>query len=124
MNQEEAMAVAQQWATLAGQANTDDLAVLLTDNYVHIHATALVESKSQFLEAFKAGTRKYDPIIIEDAAARVWDGCAVVTGKFKLKAFTRDRTIEGVNRFALVVVRTPAGVQVASFQATGIPQPK
>ena len=67
---------------------------------------------------------KYDPIKIEEAKARIFDNSAVVTGKFNLKVFARGKMIEGVNRFGLVIVKTKQGIQVASFQATAIPQPK
>lgn len=120
----EAMNIAQQWASLVSHADIVGLEQLLNENYMHIHATALVESKSQFIEAFKNGSRKYDPIKIEEAKARIFDNSAVVTGKFNLKVFARGKTIEGVNRFVLVIVKTKQGIRVASFQATAIPQPK
>jgi ketosteroid isomerase-like protein len=106
------------------QADIAGLEQLLNDKYMHIHATALVESKAQFLEAFKNGSRKYDPIKIEEANVRVFGNSAVVTGKFNLKAFTRGKTLEGINRFGLVLVKTQKGIQVASFQATAIPLQK
>ena len=120
----DALDAAQQWASLVSQADTVGLERLLDDKYMHIHSTALVESKSQFIEAFKNGSRKYDPIKIEEAKARIFDNSAVVTGKFNLKVFARGKMIEGVNRFGLVIVKTKQGIQVASFQATAIPQPK
>jgi hypothetical protein len=72
----------------------------------------------------QAGARKYDPIKIEESNIRVFGDSAVVTGKFVLKATTRDRVIEGINRFALFVVNTPNGLQVGNFQATAVPQTK
>ncbi len=112
------------WAFLVSRADIAGLEGLLSDKYLHIHATALVESKTQFIEALRTGTRKYDPIKIEEASSRLFGNCAIVTGKFNLKAFSRGRTVEGVNRFSLVIVKIPAGIQVVSFQATGIPQQK
>ena len=123
-SESEAMNIAQQWASLASEADIAGLEKLLNENYMHIHATSLVESKSQFIEAFKNGSRKYDPIKIEEVKARIFDNSAVVTGKFNLKVFARGKTIEGINRFGLVIVKTKQGIRVASFQATAIPQPK
>ena len=120
----EALNLAQEWASRVSQADSAELEKLLHDKYTHIHATALVESKAQFLEAFKNGSRKYDPIKIEDPNVRVFGGSAVVTGRFNLKAFVRGKTIEGVNRFSLVLVKSVNGLQVVSFQATGIPPQK
>ena len=123
-SESDALNMAQEWASLVSQANVAELEKLLNDRYVHIHATALVESKTQFLEAFKNGSRKYDPIKLEEVTVRVFGSSAVVTGKFNLKAFVRGNTIEGVNRFGLVLVKTQNGQQVVSFQATAIPQQK
>ena len=120
----EALDIAKRWAELVGQANIVELENLLNDKYVHIHATALVESKAQFLEAFKNGTRKYDPIKLEELQFRGFGSFAIVTGKFQLKAFSSGKVIEGVNRFALVLTKTQKGQEVVSFQATSIPQQK
>ena len=120
----EALTTAERWVTVVGQADIAGHNELLHTDYVHVHATALVESKAKFIEALQTGARKYDPIRIEDSNVRVFGDSAVVSGKFALKATTRDRVIEGVNRFMLLVVNTSNGLQVASFQATAIPQPK
>jgi len=124
LSKSEALNTAERWATAVGQADIAGLNELLHTDYVHVHATALVEPKAKFIEALQTGARKYDPIRIEDANVRVFGDSAVVSGKFALRATTRDRVIEGVNRFALLVVNTPNGLQVANFQATAIPQPK
>jgi len=119
-----ALNTAERWAAVVGQADIAGLNELLHADYVHVHATALVESKAKFIEALQTGARKYDPIKIEDSNVRVFGSSAVVSGKFVLRATTRDRVIEGVNRFMLLVVNTPNGLQIATFQATAIPQPK
>ncbi|MEI7430036.1 MAG: nuclear transport factor 2 family protein [Betaproteobacteria bacterium] len=124
LSNSEALNTAERWATVVAQADIAGLNELLHADYVHVHATALVESKTKFIEALQTGARKYDPIKIEDSNVRIFGSTAVVSGKFVLRATTRDRVIEGVNRFLLLIVNTPSGVQVASFQATGIPQAK
>lgn len=124
LRKSEALNTAERWATVVGQADIAGLNELLHTDYVHVHATALEEPKAKFIEALQTGARKYDPIRIEDANVRVFGDSAVVSGKFALRATTPDRVIEGVNRFVLLVVTTPNGLQVANFQATAIPQPK
>ncbi len=124
LGESEALEIATKWAELVGQANIVELQKLLSDKYVHIHATALVESKAQFLEAFKNGTRKYDPIRLEELQFRGFGSFAILTGKFQLKAYSRGAVIEGVNRFGLVVTKTQKGPEIVSFQATSIPTKK
>lgn len=120
----DALKIGQEWALLVSNANVTGLEKSLSDNYMHIHATALVESKSQFVDALRNGSRKYDPIIFEEVTVRVFGTTAIVTGKFNLKAFVRGKTVEGVNRFSLVLMKTSNGHQVVSFQATPVPQVK
>jgi hypothetical protein len=124
LGEPEALGIAQKWAEWVGQANVGELEKLLGDRYIHIHATALVETKAQFLEAFKNGTRKYDPIQLEELNVRGFEHFAIVNGKFPLKAFSRGKTVEGINRFTLVIAKTSKGLEIVSFQATPIPQQK
>jgi hypothetical protein len=120
----DALRLAQTWAAYASQADVAGLDTLLDERYMHIHGTALMESKAQFLQAFRSGARRYDPIVLEDVSVRVFGHTAVVTGKFNLKAFLRDKIIEGVNRFSLVVAATQDRTLIVSFQATPVPVPK
>ena len=111
---------AQQWASYVGQGQADDLAKILDDSYQHTHGTGLVESREEFLGALRSGARKYEPIQLEEVKPRLFGECAVVTGKFALKVSIKGKMMEGVNRFSFVVVQTPQGPKIVSFQATAI----
>jgi len=111
---------AQQWASCVGQGQADDLVKILDDSYQHIHGTGLVENREEFLGALRSGARKYEPIQLQDVKTRLFGECAVVTGKFSLKVSIKGKMMEGVNRFSFVVVQTPEGAKVVSFQATAI----
>ncbi len=111
---------AQQWASRVGQGQVDELNKILDDSYQHIHGTGLVESREEFLGALRSGARKYEPIQLEEVKTRLFGDCAVVTGKFALKVSVKGKMMEGVNRFSFVVVQTPQGPKIVSFQATAI----
>ena len=111
---------AQQWASYVGQGQADELAKILDDSYQHTHGTGLVESREEFLGALRSGARKYEPIQLEEVKTRLFGECAVVTGKFALKVSIKGKIMEGVNRFSFVVVQTPQGPKIVSFQATAI----
>ena len=111
---------AQQWASCVGQGKADELAKILDDSYQHIHGTGLMENKEEFVGALRSGARKYEPIQLEDVKTRLFGECAVVTGKFALKVSIKGKIMEGVNRFSFVVVQTPQGPKIVSFQATAI----
>jgi ketosteroid isomerase-like protein len=111
---------AQQWAIYVGQGQADELAKILDDSYQHTHGTGLVENREEFLGALRSGARKYEPIQLEEVKTRVFGECAIVTGKFALKVSLKGKMMEGVNRFSFVVVQTPEGPKIVSFQATAI----
>jgi len=115
-----AEACAHQWASCVSQAQADGLSKILDDSYQHIHGTGLVENKEEFLGAVRSGARKYEPIQLEEVKTRLLGDCAVVTGKFALKVSIKGKMMEGVNRFSFVVVQTPQGPKIVSFQATAI----
>ena len=111
---------AQQWASCVGQGQADDLAKILDDSYQHIHGTGLVENREEFLGSLRSGARKYEPIQLEEVKTRLFGECAVVSGKFVLKVLVKGKIMEGVNRFSFIVVQTPQGPKIVSFQATAI----
>jgi hypothetical protein len=98
----------------------DELNKILDDSYQHTHGTGLVENREEFLGALRSGARKYEPIQLEEVKTRLFGECAVVTGKFALKVSIKGKMMEGVNRFTFVVVQTPQGPKIVSFQATAI----
>ncbi|NBT48349.1 MAG: nuclear transport factor 2 family protein [Actinobacteria bacterium] len=112
----------QQWASCVSQGQADELAKILDDSYQHIHGTGLVESREEFLGALRSGARKYEPIQLEEVKTRLFGECAIVSGKFALKVSIKGKMMEGVNRFSFVVVQTPQGPKIVSFQATAIKQ--
>jgi hypothetical protein len=111
---------AQQWANYVGQGKADELTKILGDSYQHTHGTGLVENREDFLGALSSGARKYEPIQLEEVKTRLFGECAIVSGKFVLKVLVKGKIVEGVNRFSFVVVQTPQGPKIVSFQATAI----
>ena len=116
--------ISQQWAEGVGGNRPEALEEVLDETYEHVHGTGLVESRSQFLEALRKGTRKYQPLRLEELKARIFGDFALVTGKFALKVEVRGRVLEGVNRFCLSMVKRPGGWRIVQFQATAVNLPQ
>ena len=91
LSEANARETALQWAAYVGQGDVPALERLLNEKYLHIHGTALVETRAQFLDALRNGTRKYDPINMEEITVRLFGSTAVVSGKFNLKAVVRGK---------------------------------
>ena len=118
IDQTAATTCVQQWAVLVAQSQTDELAKILHESYQHIHGTGLVETKTTFLNALRNGTRKYEPIQLENIEVRSFGQCAIVTAQFNLKATARGKKIEGVYLASFTLIQTPQGFSIVSFQAT------
>jgi hypothetical protein len=118
LTEAEATAAARNWASLVKSAETAELERLLNENYLHTHGTGKVETKTQFLEALRGGTRKYERCEMSDLRVILLGPGAVVQGNLDVKAVTKDKTLEVINRFMLVMERTGRGLSVVAFQAT------
>ena len=118
INQTAATTCVQQWAALVAQGQADELGKLLHESYQHIHGTGLVESKTAFLEALRNGTRKYEPIQLENLKFRSFQDTAILTAQFNLKATARGKKIEGVYLASFTLIQTAQGLSIVSFQAT------
>lgn len=114
------VALAESWAGAVGGNQPEELTAILDEKYEHIHGTGLVENRSQFVEALRAGTRKYQPIHLEEVQVKAYEGFALVTGKFALRAEVRGKALEGVNRFCLTLIHRSEGWRILQFQATAI----
>jgi hypothetical protein len=120
INQTAAITCVQQWAALVAQGQADELGKLLHESYQHIHGTGLVESKTAFLEALRNGTRKYEPIQLENLKFRSFQDATILTAQFNLKATARGKKIEGLYLASFTLIQTPQGLSIVSFQATPI----
>ena len=118
ISQTAATTCVQQWADLVAQGQADELGKLLHQSYQHIHGTGLVESKTAFLEALRNGTRKYEPIQLENLKFRSFQDTAILTAQFNLKATARGKKIEGLYLASFTLIQTAQGLFIVSFQAT------
>lgn len=114
----EALRAARQWAVFAGASDVAGLDALLGERYVHTHGTGLIETKKQFLDAFRQGARDYVRCKMGDLDVQLLGRAAIVAGTLDFKVMSRGRKIEGTNRFMMIVERTDKGVQVVAYQAT------
>lgn len=109
---------AQIWATRVKTSDVGALETLLSPNYLHTHGTGKVETKEQFLEALRTGSRKYERCEMTDLRVILLGQGGVVQGTLDVKAVTKGKTLEVVNRFMMVFAKTERGWEVIAFQAT------
>lgn len=111
-----ALIVAEKWASCVSQSDIPCLNSILAKNYRHTHGTGLLETKEQFIKALENGSRKYEPIHLEEVQIQTTGDTAIVLGKFNLKALSNGKTLEAINRFGMVIV----GNEIIYYQATPI----
>jgi hypothetical protein len=114
----EAVKTARKWAALVGASDVAGLDSLLNERYTHTHGSGLVETRKLFLEALRSGARDYVRCKVVDPRVNLLGKAAVVSGTLEIKVLSRGKTIEGTNRFMMVMVRTDKGIEVAAYQAT------
>lgn len=118
LTESEAMVTAQNWAGCVKAADLGALETLLSPDYLHTHGTGKVETKTQFLETLRSGSRKYERCEMSDLRVIRLGHGAVVQGMLDVKAVTKDKTLEVVNRFMMVLRQTDRSLEVVAFQAT------
>jgi len=118
LTKSEAVETARKWAALVGASDTAGLDALLGGRYTHTHGSGMVEPRQLFLEALRSGARDYVRCRVVDPQVNLLGKAAVVSGTLEIKVLSRGKTIEGTNRFMMVMARADKGIEVAAYQAT------
>ena len=71
---------------LAAEVREDSAAMerFFTENYTHTHSVGRVESKAQFIAAFKPGTHKYVSADISQTQVRFFGTSAIISGSERI----------------------------------------
>jgi uncharacterized protein (TIGR02246 family) len=104
------------------QNDLKQLATLLADDLVYVHADGVVESKSEFLERLRSGSLRYRAIEPADVRVRMYGNTAIVTGRSQMAVTNAGVDREFAVRFTAVYAARDGRWQLASWQTTRIPQ--
>ncbi|HKT54855.1 MAG TPA: nuclear transport factor 2 family protein [Caulobacteraceae bacterium] len=112
------MEVEQRRCEAIGAADAEALGRLLTDDYVHIHASGLVENKEQVLASLAATRRT---ITRGDLNVRTYGDAAIIVGDQTIEVLTpgQERTI--VLTSTQVAVRNDGAWRFVSFHSCHAP---
>jgi ketosteroid isomerase-like protein len=103
-----------------------DLAALgpmLSEDLVYTHSNGIAQSKSEFLEAIRAGHLKYETIDRQEARVRRYARVAVVTGRAAMRVVADGKPMAASMRFTDVYVERAGRWLLAAWQSTRIPDP-
>jgi ketosteroid isomerase-like protein len=96
----------------------DKLAPLLADDLVYVHTDGVVESKTEFLQSLRTGTRRYVSIEPNDVRVRTYGNTAVATGQFRAKVISNGADREFDARYTAIYRASGKGWQLVSWQST------
>jgi ketosteroid isomerase-like protein len=95
---------------------------LFADEYTHLHADGRLETKTEYLNRFKSGSRKYQLNEVQDIQVRLYGTTAVVLSRGHTKSTNDGSPRDVQNQFMEVWVRQGAKWQVVAWVTTGVPQ--
>lgn len=123
-NFDDLLAVAQAERALAEAHLSRDLGVfdqLLHADYVIIQPGGAAENKAATLASFRSGTRRWDKASVDQLDIRLYDGTAVVTGRWSAAGRNGAASFGYEARFLSVWVRANGRWQNVAYQSTQTP---
>lgn len=104
------------------QVDLKTLGEILRDDLTYIHSSGPIEGKVQVLDEISTGKLRYRSLEPSQVGVRVYGETGVVTGRTLLKVSSQHKEMAFSVRFTEVWVRTNGVWQLASWQATRIPE--
>lgn len=111
-------ALEDQWRDAELNNNVNEMAKLLADDYIGISANGTVATRSETLDARRAGTVRIQSLDITDLKVRVYGDTAVVTSKAALVGENGQSDISGNYRYTRVYTRRLGRWRIVSFEAS------
>lgn len=106
------------WRDAELSNNVSEMGKLLADDYLGISANGTVETKSETLDARRAGTIRIQSLNITDLKVRVYGNTAVVTSKAALVGENGQSDISGDYRYTRVYAKRLGRWRIVSFEAS------
>jgi hypothetical protein len=123
-NFDDLLAVAQAERALAEAHLSLDLGAFdqhLHKDYVIVQPGGGSENKAQTLASFRQGTRQWDKASVDQLDIRLYDGTAVVTGRWSASGRNGVDPFDYQARFLSVWVKEDGRWQNVAYQSTEIP---
>ncbi|HTV05216.1 MAG TPA: nuclear transport factor 2 family protein [Acidobacteriaceae bacterium] len=111
-------ALEMQWRNAELSDNVSEMGKLLADDYIGISANGTVQTKSETLDARRAGTVKIQSLDITDLKVRIYGDTAVVTSKAELVGENGQSDISGNYRYTRVYNKRLGRWKIVSFEAS------
>ena len=120
--EQEVLLVEQERVAAVISANVARLQQLLSDDLTYTHSSALVESKSDFLNSIKSGTIKYEAMNHKMVKVSLYGDTAVLRGQSDVKLQSKGQPASFQIRFIAVYVKKDGRWQMTAWQSTRMQQ--
>jgi hypothetical protein len=119
----EAEALASEDARYAAQMGDDygALQMLLGDDLVYIHSSAVVDTKASYINSMKSGTVKYRVMRRSDVTVRTYGCVAIISGLGNFDVTVKGQDLAVEIRFHSIWAKRDRGLEFISWEATRTP---
>lgn len=94
---------------------------LLSDDYIAISSTGMIQSKQQTLDSLRSGVVHINTLVPSDRKVRFYGHTAVVTSRAEVKGSVGEGDMSGNFRYTRVYARNEQNVwKIVSFEASRI----
>jgi hypothetical protein len=104
------------------KVDTEELNRLLADDLTYTHSSGQVDTKSQLINSLKSGERKYLMIEPQGVKVRLYGAAAIVTGRAKLKTFSKGQESNFQVQFTDVYAKKKGHWQMVAWQSSRLPE--
>ncbi len=99
----------------------DALQKLIGDDLVYIHSSALVDTKTSYIDTQKSGAVKYRVMRRSDVKVRTYGCVAIISGLGNFDVTVKGRDLAVEIRFHSIWARRDHGLEFISWEATRTP---
>ena len=116
-------ALAAEDARYAAQMGDDfgALQKLLGEDLVYIHSSAVVDSKSTYIDSMRSGTVKYRVMRRSDVTVRTYGCIAIISGLGNFDVTVKGQDLAVEIRFHSIWAKRDHGLEFVSWEATRTP---
>jgi ketosteroid isomerase-like protein len=109
------------WRNAVMRRDVQAMETLLSDDYIGITSSGMIQSKQQTLDNLRSGVLHFTELAATDRKVRFYGKTAVVTSKAEVKGSSGDGDISGSFRYTRVYVKDEHNAwRIVSFEASRI----
>jgi ketosteroid isomerase-like protein len=115
--------ITQKWAAAERRGDVDELASILSDDFVGVGPLGFLLAKQEWLTRHQSGDFTYEAVDLDEVTVRVYDRAAILIGRQMQRGAYRGNRVDGQFRTTLVFVQQEGRWRLAGLHLSAIGQP-